>query len=402
MTGEISSKDKKQGAPVRKGRKLVVVSGYYGFDNLGDEAILEEIINEVSRLAAKDEIVVLSNMPAHHMRLFGVRAIDRWSLRSLVSHLLRARLFISGGGGLFQEVNSPGSTIFYGLQILLARLLNVPVLFYAQGIGPFKSAVGKNMTRLAAGASNFVCVRDEESKRQLSDWGIRAELTQDPVWALEPSPLPGEVESQIASISEECSGRLIGLSLRETPVFSQAQLESLSEALLKSFDEKTCLLLLPLQRQMDVRPLNYVQNVWAAAGRKAVMLDATALTLPSQWISLMARLDLVVAMRLHAAIMALKSGVPVAGVAYDPKVERVLRLFEQPILNLTKEIEPEDRQKIWIETLKAALADVESLSERARHQAESAKKLACQNFQLIAKISGMQSDPLKVEEQSSP
>ena len=44
-------------------RSLVFISGYYGFDNLGDEAILEELCTELKRLVRPEEIVVLSANP---------------------------------------------------------------------------------------------------------------------------------------------------------------------------------------------------------------------------------------------------------------------------------------------------------------------------------------------------
>ncbi len=50
----------------------------------------------------------------------------------------------------------------------------------------------------------------------------------------------------------------------------------------------------------------------------------------------MRQFDLVVAMRLHALIFALKEGVPVVGLTYDAKVEHVLNQFGQANLNFAK------------------------------------------------------------------
>src|SRR4030095_12973185 len=86
---------------------------------------------------------------------------------------------------------------------------------------------------------------------------------------------------------------------------------------------------------------------------------------------------------------ALKNGVPVVGINYDPKIERLLSEFRQPILNLTKDANPAK----WSKTLKGALIRAPELSQTARQQAESAKNLACQNFYSLARILGMQRDP---------
>ncbi len=146
--------------------------------------------------------------------------------------------------------------------------------------------------------------------------------------------------------------------------------------------ENAHVILLPLQINQDKELLGRFADMWKKKGRSATLIDTDSMQYPSQWISLFAKCKLVVGMRLHALIMALKAGVPVAGIAYDPKVSHLLTEFEQPSLNLTKEPQQEE----WAETLKSAFADSDKLSRKAMKKAESAKKLACQNFNMMAKI----------------
>jgi polysaccharide pyruvyl transferase WcaK-like protein len=141
-----------------------------------------------------------------------------------------------------------------------------------------------------------------------------------------------------------------------------------------------------LQKEQDLPQLEPFMKAWQSAGRKALLLDVSQLERPSQWVSLMRQFDLVVAMRLHALIFALKEGVPVMGLTYDAKVEHVLNQFGQPILILPKEEDDAALAKKWLDTALAGLQDLEKLRLQARENAESAKKLACRNFQLLAKI----------------
>ena len=104
----------------QKPRNLVVISGYYGFGNLGDEAILEQLLNDLKRLVPADNIVVLSANPAYTTSLYQVRSINRWQISTLLPVLKQARLFISGGGGLFQDTRSIGSVLYYAGQIFLS------------------------------------------------------------------------------------------------------------------------------------------------------------------------------------------------------------------------------------------------------------------------------------------
>jgi len=366
-------------------KSLVLISGYYGFGNLGDEAILESIISELSKSVPKESIVVLSNNPEHHRKTFGVSAADRWKMATLIRLLAKAKLFISGGGGLFQDTNSPGSTIYYGGQIVLARLFGARPFIFAQGLGPLNTRAGKAATRVAAQLSNDITVRDKASLSMLESWNIKAELTADPVWTLEESALPESVLKQIETVKEG-SSLLVGLSLRNSHNFCDARREILLATLLETLPENAALVLLPLQSEQDLPQLEPFMKGWTRAGRKAVMLDVEPLQRPSQWVSLMRKFDLVVAMRLHALIFALKVGVPVMGLTYDAKVEHVLRQFGQPILILPKDQDEGQIKSKWLDTASAGLQDLEKLRDLARSNAESAKKLACRNFQLLAKI----------------
>jgi polysaccharide pyruvyl transferase CsaB len=369
-------------------RDLILVSGYYGFDNLGDEAILEQLVSELKRLVSPSRIVVLSADPAGTRRRYGIGAASRWDLSAIIALMTRARLFVSGGGGLFQDTRSAGSVVFYAGQILLARALGAPAVIYAQGVGPLRRTISRVLSRAAFRLCSAISVRDDASRLTLSGWGIKAKRTADPVWALAPSPLPEAVRRRL-EIWPGGRPPLVGISLRQTGQFTYGHVEALDEALAHCLPGQAQLVMFPLQRAQDDQPLSELAALWHRRGRETIMLDPQELEKPSQWLSLMAELDFLVAMRLHALIMSLKQGTPVVGIAYDPKVSALLREFEQPILNLAKEVEKEQ----WTEVIGAAYSSRDALARRAVRAAESAKDLACQNFNLLARILGMQSDP---------
>jgi polysaccharide pyruvyl transferase CsaB len=366
-------------------RELVVISGYYGFNNLGDEAILEEITTELKELVSADNIVVLSNNPQRTASRYGVKSISRWRLASLVKLLPQTKLFVSGGGGLFQDVTSMKPPLFYGGQILLAKLYGARVMIFAQGIGPLKSALSNFVTKTSLWCAQTLTVRDADSCTLLKKWGITALLTADPVWRLQSSPLPQGLDTQFRKMFANRPGLLVGLSLRESKNFQSSHMDALLMAMAEALPTDAEILLLPLQREQDAQPLEEFRKRWQAKGRKAQTMSLTDLEKPSQWLNLLGRLDLLVGMRLHAIIMALKSKVPVAGIAYDPKVFRVLKEFEQPVLNLENS-ESANLQQEWENSLKLAVAERTALAKRAGIKSESAKNLARQNFLALAKI----------------
>lgn len=364
-------------------RDLIIVSGYYGFDNLGDEAILEELIAELKRLSPPDKIVILSANPSRTAELFGVRSELRTDLASFSQMCQNARVFISGGGGLFQNTRTLGSIMFYALQIFIAKARGAQAVIYAQGIGPLRGRPAEWLTKRAFQLCDAVTVRDSASKAMLDKWGVRALQTADPVWCLEKQRLPKAIEDQVNEIA---ASKLIGLSLRSSHNFSTIHVDALVTALESALPESAHILLLPLQMNQDKQLLEEFHGKWRARGRSATLIDTGSLQYPSQWISLFGRCKLVVGMRLHALIMALNAGVGVAGIAYDPKVTAVLREFDQPILILAKEPPVSD----WEQSLQSAVTGCDRLARTAMKKAEGAKKLACQNFQVLARILGTQ------------
>lgn len=352
---------------------LVIVSGYYGYDNMGDEAILETIVGELKTLVRPDEIVVLSHNPEVTKSIYQVDSISRFDFPRLISLLGKARLFISGGGGLFQDTRSFGSPAYYGLQIFLARAFDVPVYVFAQGIGPLKGILSRTITKSALSQASFTTVRDHESDQLLTDWFINHEMTADPVWCLKPNTVENGFPKD---------GPLVGLSLRPSPTLTDDHIRLLAKILDENLTDETTIVLLPLQPSQDITVLSKFQEYWQGKGRKSLLFDSAQCKLPSQWLSVIGSLNFLISMRLHALIMGIASGRPVLGINYDPKVAQLLEDSGLPMLNLTKD----EAAAKWPDQVRNALAKGKELSQQAAKESIALKKTACQNFSILAKI----------------
>jgi polysaccharide pyruvyl transferase CsaB len=310
----------------------------------------------------------------------------------LIKLLPRTKLFISGGGGLFQDIVSTRSPIFYGLQIILARRLGAQTLCYAQGIGPLSTYVGEWAAQLAFKSCDRIIVRDKGSLKVVQSWNLPAELTADPVWRLEAKPVPGAITEQVAQ-ARQTEGELIGLSLRSHKQFGAEELPLLARAMHAALPEKARIVPIALHPVQDNEILDQFIRIWEQHRPGAVArISSAEIERPSQWITYLSQLDMLVGMRLHANIMALKSGVPTVLITYDPKVAQVAEQFNAPTLNITNYGGAEGGLHIWSDTLKQAVRDREALSKTARERAEAARNLACQNFDILARILSMQSD----------
>lgn len=359
----------------KNSRCLVIITGYYGFDNLGDEAILEEILHEVCSVWDENNVIVLSNDPTKTETMYGVKSANRWHWAEYVKLFSRAALLISGGGGLFQDRKGTKSTIFYAAQIMAAKLFGTKVLIYAQGLGPLKTKPGQAITKLAFKNADSITVRDQESLKLLSAWNIKAKQTADPVWLLEKSPIPEDIGLTIDDLKKE-NTKIIGVSLREDPLLKKHHLEFLAQGIAETYPG-SAVLLLPLQEKQDSRLLEELGILLEAKQIKTLSIDTSSISLPSGWLSLIEKLDLVIGMRLHALLMAIRLSKPVIGIAYDPKVSILLSEFSQTQLLLTDENAEEVKQQ-WSEIFCKAqsLGFSQTAKEKVHRMQESAQKNA--------------------------
>lgn len=312
----------------------LVLSGYFGFNNAGDEAILYAMLKTFKKIEPELEITVLSHDPERTRKQFaaeaGIQAVNRWKLFDVIRALWHCDLLLSGGGSLLQDVTGSNSPLYYLGIIFLAKLFDKPVMIYAQGIGPLKKKRNRRLTTWLLNAANRITVRDQESKEDLIEMGIQREIivTADALLALNKKDVeekPGREILERYEIKREEGEKLLGVYLRswEKDEFVAPLVEALNEMLEKGWK----LVFVPMQFPRDiqvaretVRLLNNHQGV--------ILKDSYS---PEELLSLTKNFDLIVGMRLHSLIMATVVGVPMVGLSYDHKVDRFLRQAGQVV-----------------------------------------------------------------------
>lgn len=162
-----------------------VLSGYYGFGNLGDELILEAILKDISFRLPKSQIILLHARPEKfsHPR---AKAVSRWNPFRIAHEISKADVVISGGGGLFQDETGFLSPLYYLFIVWLARILSKPVFIWAVGIGPVRNPLLRSLLGRLLRRAN-VTVRDSLSAERLGVMGVpqrNMRVTADPVFSV--------------------------------------------------------------------------------------------------------------------------------------------------------------------------------------------------------------------------
>ena len=78
----------------------IVISGYYGFGNAGDEAMLCAIIDAIRDVEDDAHITVISGNPQETSRKHNIKAVGTFAAFGILNAIRNADLVISGGGSL--------------------------------------------------------------------------------------------------------------------------------------------------------------------------------------------------------------------------------------------------------------------------------------------------------------
>lgn len=301
--------------------RKIVISGYYGFNNAGDEAMLYAILRSLRALYPKADITVISGRPDETAKTFHVHGIPRFGGFSILKSLLQCDLLISGGGSLLQDVTSSRSLLYY-LSIIGAGLFfGKKVFLYGQGIGPLHRKWVCRLLSFVLSHVDAITVRDQKSNEFLQRLGVTAPLytTADSVLSLPQVDLAqGKDILRRAGVPD--GQRVVGISVRswlgEEKWISEFHdyIERLSQG------PNVSVVFIPMQYPEDKR---IGESICRGLSKKHIYFLDGSYNAP-ELMSIIGNLDLLVGMRLHALIFAALMHVPLLGISYDPKIDNFL------------------------------------------------------------------------------
>lgn len=353
----------------------LVVSGYYGFGNAGDEAVLAGMLRAFAQAGVeRSAFTALSADPQATEQDHGVRAVPRMDMGQVRRAIHDASALISGGGSLFQDATSLRSVVYYAWILRMAHRLGKPVVVYAQGIGPLRRRTSRWLVRRVIGPAAYVSVRDERSRDLLVQIGVARDdihVTSDPAFALE-QPSREEGLSLLRRAGADVSRPVVGLAPRP---WANADVASLVSSLARSLMARGYgVALMPMQAVQD-RPLCDPCPVGASVLSENFAGNVTAC----------AAMEAVVAMRLHALIFGAMGGAALVGIAYDPKVHAFMETLGQSdyVTGLN-----EARSELVSDAVERAMADAAS-RERLSAAVERLRTEAYANAERVVRHLGV-------------
>ena len=317
-----------------------ILSGYYGFENSGDEAMLSSIIDELRSEKRNIRLLVLTKKPAETKQKYSVDAISRSNPLTLIKAFKYSGTLISGGGNLIQDLTSFQSMLYYTGLMKYAFMRHMKVMLYANGIGPLQRKLSIRIAGSILNKTDVITVREPNSYKMLQEIGVNKpyiSITADPVMGLE---LPSKEinEKVLSEYKIPVNGRRAVFSVRPwkgmegkfNPIFAE-----IADYLFEEYNLTP--VFIPLHSKKDTK---VCQDIMGMMKNNAYLVEneRSAMDL----ISIISTSELVIGMRLHSLIYASVARIPVIGIVYDPKVRYFIELMDQEDGGLVENITADD------------------------------------------------------------
>jgi len=314
----------------------ILIKGFFGKNNIGDEAILDSMVSSLKSKLPFSEIVVFSGNPKFIAKKYNVRSISynwRKSYRAIIREMVNADIFILGGGGLFPN-DTPVKIFRSLLFLLIAKMLGTQkIIIYSVGIDPIRYHLSRSLMMIFF--NNFVdeiSTRDAESAEELKKSGIEhINIYADSAFLL---PTDDDKAQELLN-SVEISSKDIYVSVALAKPWNigkeknqVARYEDFLEGCVWIFNEF-------MKEHRDIHllfiPFFYPGDKEMAEIIRGRLEKSTHIHLvdvcnqPRVAKALIKNSSLLIGMRFHSIVFAVSAAVPVAAISYGPKSDSLLR-----------------------------------------------------------------------------
>jgi len=330
----------------------VIIFGYFGKGNIGDETNLRELINLLRHPRPELKLTVITADPEQTGREFGVGTVGKYDFLEIDRLFRRAGFLIGCGGSLLQNRTSRRSLLYYTSLLFLAKWRGLKIFLHGQGIGPVRGGIEKLIAGRALSGVDCLTVRDRLSVIALAELNVTGpeiHFTAEPLLTLD-------------RVSEETVDRFwagrasvkpckVGLILRENSEISWKYWRPALKMLVLTAKIEPYLLAIA---NRDLKFTLALASEYKIAG----------LELWRDWEELQAAvggLNFLFSCRLHGLVAAVDQEIPCCGLAIDPKIDGFCRQWGVPFFLISPEtdqitlanrilnsLEPKKDRPVWL------------------------------------------------------
>lgn len=218
-------------------------------------------------------------------------------------------VILAGGNMLMDMGKTPSYSLNAYVLVKLCKLYKKRVCICFAGAGPIENKAGRYFIRKAVNASDFISVRDEQSKEFLESIGVRKDIKiwKDIVWLY-----PKKTERESAD--------MVGVNVYLSCIKSESEKNQVREALkemTRKLSEKYKVCLFSTEKA-DYRDIKELIN--------ETDLSVEYINCEEDLMKLYSKVKVVLATRMHTAITAVTQEIPVVALSWQPKVQSMMKL----------------------------------------------------------------------------
>jgi polysaccharide pyruvyl transferase WcaK-like protein len=314
-------------------RRRVLAIGWFGEDNLGDDAMLSGLLRLLDRSLGGADVTVATRDPAKTAAAFGTRTIRRaapedsgFRNREHLWATLRSDLVTLGGGDLIREqADGVVPALNWLSRVRVALRVRRPVALIGVSVGDLFSRAVIDRVSDDVRRIPLVAARDSTSATRLAELGAErvvtiGDLALEALDAPQTRTPPANERPRIGVVFREVLGR--GRDVPETANDTlRTELAVALDRLAAGLDAQ--IELIPFRTRGHTPRPDDDAGAGEALARRAASGEAWVRHLrPASapaFAELAAGLDLILAVRLHGAVLGAAAGRPVVAIAYDAK-----------------------------------------------------------------------------------
>ncbi|RAS84340.1 hypothetical protein A3863_24375 [Priestia endophytica] len=305
--------------------KKILLRGYYGYKNSGDDALFYAIVEKMNRMS-KVHFNVLSKDELYYPKENSGNLIFNYpSLKNILSGIISSDILIFGGGSQLQDygkIRLQLSLLKTYMIVSLTKLLKKDVIYLGVSIGPLETRLGKIIGKKILSKSNYIVVRDQSSYNHLKKMNLKDEDIK-----LAPDLAISLIDIiPVKHISKDNKKLVIGVNL--LPFFSAIKGDKEKELELIENISTSINIVSKEYPNVEIRFFSFQEdeeiNDYHLLNllEKMVDIEIKMRRYQSNPLSLMEELsecDRFIGMRLHSTIFAYANDIPQLILSYHPK-----------------------------------------------------------------------------------
>jgi len=307
----------------------IIISGYHGFANSGDEALLFAILSTLRKSMPDIRVTVLSKTPEDTARAYGVNSIYRYNIFRIIKEMKNAKMLLFGGGSLLQDVTSSKSLMYYLGIIYLAEKCKLKTMLYANGIGPITKKRNRYLSSKILNKTDVITLRDDKSDEELRRLKVTKPditITADPAFTINTDiSMSGKYFTTRAGVPDGRKLCIVSIrSWKNASLNFEKDVAALCDYMVKKHGIYP--LFVPMQYPDD---MEISESIISRMETKAYIINRELSV--AEMFSVLSEATLLIGMRLHSLIYATTLEIPAMALVYDPKISAFMQSLNQPL-----------------------------------------------------------------------